>query len=377
MTERDDTGVRGRRVLQVLGTSAGGVVRHVAQISEELRAAGALVRVAGPASVADGLADLPWTDVPIAARPGFGDARAWARLRAVTGSADVVHAHGLRAGAFAVLAARSRVRRPRIVVTLHNRPVGGARVQRVAHVLERIVARGADVVLGVSSDLVASASERGARCTERALVPAPPRATAPGDHAPADQATARARLGLEPSSVVVLTVGRLAPQKGLGTLLDVAGLLVADDAVRGFTWFVAGGGPLEGELARDIAARGLPVRLLGARDDVPQWYAAADVVVSTAVWEGQPIALQEALRAGAPLVVTNAGGTCDVVGDAAIVVPVGDARAIADGVTTVLLDPRRRETLRNAARERAATLPTPVDVLDQLVRLYASTSPAV
>lgn len=347
-------------------------MRHVAQISEELLSAGAHIRVAAPASVTASLGELPWTEVPIAASPGPGDLRAWARLRAAAAGADVVHAHGLRAGAFAVLAARSRVRRPRVVVTLHNRPVGGMRVQRVAHALERIVARGADAVLGVSSDLVASARERGARLTERALVPAPPSAAGS-----VDPGAVRVGLGLAPDDVLVLTVARLAPQKGLGTLLDVAESLAAGEAGRVLTWCIAGGGPLHAELARAIDVRNLPVRLLGPRDDVPQLQAAADVVVSTAVWEGQPIALQEALRAGAPLVVTDAGGTRDVVGEAAILVPVGDVAAIARAVEAVLSHPAAAQDLRDAARERAARLPTSDAVRAQLIRIYTGASSAV
>ena len=93
-------------------------------------------------------------------RPRPGDAAAVLRLRRALRAAPpgVVHAHGLRAGALTVLAlagARgARRRRPAIVVTVHNAPPhgGGAAVQ-VYRVLERMVARGADLVLCVSPDL--------------------------------------------------------------------------------------------------------------------------------------------------------------------------------------------------------------------------------
>lgn len=366
MTVVGDVDVRGTHVLLVLGTSAGGVVRHVAQIGEELAAAGALVRVAGPASVAGSLGDLPWTEVPIATRPGPGDLPAVVRLRGVLAGADVVHAHGLRAGAFAVLAARSRRRRPRVVVTLHNLPVGGRAVRGISEVLERVVARGADAVLGVSGDLVERSRARGARRTARALVPAP---TTPV--AAQDRAGVRASLGLAPDAALVLTVARLAPQKGLRTLLEAAGVLAGLPGGEGVTWCVAGGGPLLDGLRSDAARLGVPVRFLGPRDDVPALLTAADVVVSTAVWEGQPIAVQEALRAGCALVVTDAGGTREVVGDAAVLVPVGDPTAIAAEVAAVLSDPLRAADLRRDALARATSLPTPADVLGQLSKVYA------
>ena len=71
--------------------------------------------------------------------------------------------------------------------------------------------------------------------------------------------------------------------------------------------------------------RGCRCVLLGRRDDVADLLAAADVVVVASLWEGQPLAVQEALRAGPPVVATDAGGTAEVTGDAAVLVPPGDA----------------------------------------------------
>lgn len=352
-------------VLLVLGTSAGGVVRHVAQVGAALVAQGRDVRAAGPASVVAALDGLPWTEVPVAARPGPGDLRAWLALRRTVAGVRVVHAHGLRAGAFAVLACRTRRRRPRVVVTLHNLPVGGRSVRTVSAVLERVVARGADAVLGVSGDLVARAHALGARGAVRALVPAPT-----GAVATPDRAGVRRGLGLDDDVPLVVTVARLAPQKGLGTLLDAAERLAHHPAGGAAVWCLAGDGPLHDGLAAQVARRRLPVRLLGRRDDVPRLLAAADVVVSTAVWEGQPIAVQEALRAGAAIVATDAGGTREVTGDAAVLVPVGDDAALADAVTGLLTDARRTAELRAAARSRAGELPTVADVVTQLTDVY-------
>jgi glycosyltransferase involved in cell wall biosynthesis len=383
------------RVLLVLGSSAGGVARHVRQIGQALTAPppdgpGWTVHVAGPASLADevGAATGPVVlhPVEIADRPRPGDAAAVARLRALARGADVVHAHGLRAGALAVLAARSvpAGRRPRVVVTLHNLPVGGRVIRSVSAALERVVARGADVVLGVSGDLVARAGALGAAHAERALVPAPPRP--PTD---ADPAAVRQALGVAPGGRLVVTVARLAPQKGLDTLLDAAAAFThsgtagapgttstsattsTTQASSEVLWVVAGDGPLHGRLAVRVADERLPVRLLGRRVDVPDLLAAADVVVSSAVWEGQPIAVQEALQLGAALVATDAGGTREVTGDdGAVLVPVGDAAALAAAVAALLDDPDARASLQARARQRAARLPDLAAVVDQLRRVY-------
>ncbi len=96
------------------------------------------VRVAGPAALA---ADVAPAGGPRRLRPGrdrrpaaAGDVAVVRRLRALARGADVLHAHGLRAGALAVLAARSLPpgRRPRVVVTLHNLPVGGRAIRTVS-----------------------------------------------------------------------------------------------------------------------------------------------------------------------------------------------------------------------------------------------------
>jgi glycosyltransferase involved in cell wall biosynthesis len=363
------------RVLQVLGSSAGGVARHVAQLGEALSAPapdgpGWDVRVAGPTAVAADVvpagSHVGFAAVEIADRPRPGDVGVARRLRTSARGADVLHAHGLRAGALAVLAVRTLPpgRRPRVVVTLHNLPVGGRAIRTVSAGLERVVAHGADVVLGVSGDLVDRAAGLGAAGAERALVPAP------AHRAPTtDPAAVRDELGVGEAGHLVVTVARLAPQKGLGTLLDAAAALRPG---AGSLWVVAGDGPLRGPLDVRIADERLPVRLLGRRDDVPDLLAAADVVVSTAVWEGQPLWLQEALAAGAPVVATDAGGTREVTGDdGAVLVPVGDAEALARAVRNLLDDPAARSALALRARERAAALPDVRAVVDQLRRVYA------
>jgi len=196
----------------------------------------------------------------------------------------------------------------------------------------------------------------------------------------ADPAEVRTSLGLADGEQLVLTVARLAPQKGLDLLLDAAALVDGPaETARpgrhaapspGWRWVVAGDGPLHGELGARIRAEELPVLLVGRRDDVPDLLAAADVVVSTATWEGQPIAVQEALRAGAAIVATDVGGTREVTGDAAVLVPGGDAAALAEAVRAVLVDPARQQQLRQRAGARAEELPRPADVLAQLRAVY-------
>ena len=164
------------RVLQVLGTSAGGVGRHVHGLAAGLVARGHDVTVCCPAGVEQHFCfagtGARVVTVPISDRPHpRNDARATTVLREQVEQADVVHAHGLRAGALAVLAATGHD--APVVVTLHNATPQGRWTSRVYAVLERLVARRASLVLGVSADLVERQRELGATTGDLAVIPAP------------------------------------------------------------------------------------------------------------------------------------------------------------------------------------------------------------
>ena len=357
-----------RRILQVCGSAAGGVRAHLADCARLLAADGHDVIVEAPAAVLDGLDLEPARAEPleIGPRPSLNDTLAVARLRRLGRRADVLHAHGLRAGALAALAlGRRRRGRTRLVVTLHNLTVGGRLTTLVGDRLERLIARRADLVLAVSPDLAERARELGAPQVELAIIPAVPtqQPAEPGasDAAAAEDAWPR-------SGARLLTVARLAPQKGLPLLLEAAAILAREvDAGRltAFTWALAGDGPGREQAAERIAAEQLPVALLGRRNDAPALMEVADIVVQTSLWEGQPLTIQEALRAGAAIVATDVGGTAVTArGGAVLVVP--QAQAIAEALRTLLSDPEARTRAAERAQAAARRLPGLEDLAAQL-----------
>jgi glycosyltransferase involved in cell wall biosynthesis len=366
------------KIAFVLGTSAGGTGRHVKMLADSCAARGVTVEVFGPAQtdrdfafgggLSPGATGTParFTAVEIADRPRLlRDLRAIVRLRRLLGTsgADAVHAHGLRAGALTAIAvASARTRRPRrpgaLIVTVHNAPPSGGVTGAIYRVLERIVARNADAVLCVSADLEERMRALGARRVGHAVVPAPRVSVtaAPGDASAEARAAIRAELGAGPDQPVLLAVGRLAPQKGFGLLLDAAACW--RDAHPEPLLVIVGEGPLEAQLRGRAAALGLAVRFAGQRQDVPALLAAADVFVLPSAWEGQALILQEALRAGVPIVATRVGGNPELAGeDAAVLVPPGDAAQFAGAVRSVLGDPALAARLRKAALEQARALP--------------------
>lgn len=376
------------RVLLVTALVAGGVGRHVQVLTEGLIARGHVVTVAAPARVAKqfGLAELGARCRPleVGARPHpLRDRDALGLLTELMAEVDVVHAHGMRAGALAVLASGSRGGRGRstegrqkltpVVVTTHNTAPTGTLSRLLYERMERLVSRRAEVVLGVSADLVERAVRAGARDTGLAVVPAPAQRRVKHEAA---RARLAAELGVHVETPLVVSVGRLAPQKGFLTLATAF-----TDVVTGGTGLpsipeavlvIAGDGPDRFALEAGIANgefRG--VVLLGPREDVPELLAAADVVVSAAVWEGQPVWLQEALAQSAAIVATDVGGTGMVLAGAAHMLDgPGDPYRLAEAIITVLLEEDLREHLRDRAQARAADLPTIADAIDAVEACY-------
>jgi glycosyltransferase involved in cell wall biosynthesis len=344
----------------VLGTSTGGTARHVRMLAAGCAARGVRVEVFGPAQTDRDFAfdgagpGVGFTAVEIGDRPRLpGDLRAIGRLRRLLGAwgPDVVHAHGLRAGALTAIAVAFVRFSPALIVTVHNAPPAGGVTGAIYRVLELIVARRADSVLCVSADLEDRMRAAGARRVGHAVVPAAPIP----DNVPG-RTEIRAEFGVHPGQALVLAVGRLTAQKGFGLLLDAAARW--DDVEPTPLLVIAGQGPLAPGLRSRALSLGLTVRFAGQRVDVPALLAAADVFVLPSVWEGQSIILQEALQAGVAIVATRVGGNPELAGeDAAILVPPGDAPRLADAVRTVLGDPALAARLRRAAADRAIRLP--------------------
>jgi glycosyltransferase involved in cell wall biosynthesis len=154
----------------------------------------------------------------------------------------------------------------------------------------------------------------------------------------------------------ILTVGRLDAEKNPLLLLEVMELLRPDD---GAPWRldVVGGGPLESELRTEVERRGLQdaVRIHGylpLDDGLTEAYRSADAFLHVSWTEGMPQVLIESFAAGLPTVATAVGGVAAFAGDAALLVPPGDAAAAADALRR--LD--RDETLRASLTRRGTQI---------------------
>lgn len=174
---------------------------------------------------------------------------------------------------------------------------------------------------------------------------------------PGDAAPVRSELRLGPEEPLILAVGNLYQVKGHMVLLQAAALLHRRRPELAWRVAIAGRGKEEAGLRQFVESQGLGgrVQLLGYRQDVPDLLAAASLWVMPSLSEGMPLALLEAMLGGKAIVASAVGAIPDVLADgkAGVLVPPGDAGALAAAMERLLLEPDRRKSLAAAAREQA------------------------
>lgn len=206
------------------------------------------------------------------------------------------------------------------------------------------------------SDAVAGVLTRAGVAADRVVVvrdgvdPAPFEAIGPDA-----RARARAALGIPLDAPVIGAVGALVPHKGHRHLIEAAAWI---DNQRKDVWVVIVGEGPEREALQALATQWTiapRVRLVGARDDVPQLLAAFDLFVHPSVEEGLGQAVIEAMLAGVPVVASQAGGIPELIDDlhTGLLVRAGDGEALARAIIAALRGRDRAAARAEAARERA------------------------
>lgn len=270
---------------------------------------------------------------------------------------EVVHCHLADAELIGILAARLAGIR-RVLVTVHNpilfheRPAGDPR-----NLLHRI----ALAALFRLAYRVVAVSRQTEDVLRQALGLAPPRLRRLPNgvdvvryEALVPSAALRRECGAGPDDFLILNIGRLERQKRQDILLAaLAQALVSQPRLR---LCLAGTGSLAGALAGQARELGVAhkVRFLGARDDVPELLGSADMVAVASTWEGTSLSLMESMAAGKPIVATDIPGNRELV-DAgqALLVPPGDALAMAQAFGRLAADAALRQSLGQVARDKA------------------------
>jgi glycosyltransferase involved in cell wall biosynthesis len=169
---------------------------------------------------------------------------------------------------------------------------------------------------------------------------------------PRPRANVRAELGTADGAVVLACVANLIPYKGHADLIDALAQMPRD-----LSWELWCAGRDDGigpALATRAAGLGGRVKFLGARTDVPDLLAAADIGVLASHEEGFPNAVLEAMAASLPVVATRAGGIPEAVDDGktGLLAAVRAPAELGQALARLIADPALRRSMGEAGRAR-------------------------
>jgi glycosyltransferase involved in cell wall biosynthesis len=166
----------------------------------------------------------------------------------------------------------------------------------------------------------------------------------------------------------IIMLARFAPQKAQSLLVKAV-----EGIGQPFELVLVGDGPTRGAVREQVFKAGLSERVifLGQRLDVPELLAASDIFALFTHWEGFPITILEAMRAGLPSVVSDVGGVREAVHESCgkIVAP-GDVAGFRDALQALLADASLRRQMGAAARARYETNYTVQSMLEKTVAVY-------
>jgi glycosyltransferase involved in cell wall biosynthesis len=182
--------------------------------------------------------------------------------------------------------------------------------------------------------------------------------------------------GCKDGETVILAVGNLERNKNHRMLIDALARLRTAGLEVPWRAIIAGGrgGDQHADLLDYSRTNGLDdrVHIATGRSDIADLQALADVFVMPSLREGLPMALLEAMVAGNAIVASRTGGIPEAIvnGREGLLVPPGDIDALTHAIGALLRNPRQRESLGAAARQRA-NLDFSVEVMtDRYLDLY-------
>lgn len=275
---------------------------------------------------------------------------------------DVVHSHYWLSGWAAV---EAKARHTAHLCTMHtmslvkSRDAGDGLDRPERAEAERALAQSTALVVNTRAEAVDAADLYGADPSRSYVIP-------PGvdaaTFAPGDQTAARRTLDLPDDALMVMFAGRIQPLKGCDVLVDAIGRLCAarPDLAGRLQLAIIGGGSARSmaDLDAAIDAAGIaditrmhdPV----SRGDLAELFRAADVVAVPSRSESFGLVAAEAGSCGVPVVASAVGGLPDIVADRStgVLVPPGDAAALAAALEALLDDAPLRAQLGAAASER-------------------------
>ncbi len=170
-------------------------------------------------------------------------------------------------------------------------------------------------------------------------------------------------LGLPANSVVVGTVGRFVEQKGQVDLIQAAKKVLEKIKRDGVYFLLIGYGKLESELKTLVNDLKISERfLIRPAREIKEILPVLDIFVISSHWEGQPIAMLEAMAAGVPVVATAVGGIPEILidGKNGLLAEPKDPDSLADKISLLLDDEALRENISQEAKVTVSNYSLPV-----------------
>jgi glycosyltransferase involved in cell wall biosynthesis len=286
------------------------------------------------------------------------------RLARLARAADVVHSNSLWAHLDCALAGRL-ARRP-VILELHDlvRPGMGRTVLKAAM---RLASR----TVAISQAVADTVGDDRAR-----LCVIPQAVDAERFHPGPPDVSWRARLSSRPDEPIVGIVGRVDPEKGIGTLVQAMTMLHGP-AERSHLAVVGAPGLDDGSYETRLRAEASSLlgdrsRFVGAVDEVPAVLRSLDVLVNASDSEPFGLSVLEAQACGLPVIGTDAGGIPEFVtdGKTGLLVAPGQPDALAAGLSRMLGTPGLRHDLASAARDAVVARHTLAARADALAGVY-------
>jgi glycosyltransferase involved in cell wall biosynthesis len=227
---------------------------------------------------------------------------------------------------------------------------------RFYHQFDRWSLRFCDLVVTVCGEFATMLASRGVRRDRVFVVHNSVETDVHYSHAKLSEET-RQQWNVSRDERMVLSAGRLSPEKGHNYLIDAVSMMVSTLPQLKFKVLIAGSGPSERKLKEQVNKKGLHARveLVGQCSDIKALFSIADLFVLPSLSEGSPNVLLESMAARVPIVATKVGGVPELVkdGESAILVPPADSESLKKAIIELLMNRSRATQLAIVAFENA------------------------
>ena len=274
------------------------------------------------------------------------------KLRAATigENCDIVHAHNFVPTYYSATALFGKWgKRPTLVSTCHD--MGGRLSNAKLKLIYSLALKQASGVSMVSEGVYKQYTASGILDNNKAQTIINGVNTDRFQNSPERRSSARGKLGLSDSDLVIGNVARLVDFKNHKLLIEVIPELVK--TFPNLKLAIVGYGELEDTLRAQVKALGMEghVILTGRRSDVADLLPAFDVYCVPSLTEGLPIALLEACASALPVVATNVGGNAEVIQDkqTGLIIPAADKNALIQALHAVLSSKDLRDRFAQSA----------------------------